>query len=113
MLVDVKKVQICVTAPPENIEEIRKAMCDAGAGNLGNYSYCSISVKNVGTFMPNKNANPYIGKTEKIEYVEEESLEIFCEVDKVKQVVKAIRKVHPYEEPAIIIIPIIDEREFN
>ena len=71
MLVDVKKVQICVTAPPENIEEIRKAMCDDSDRNMDNYSYCSISIKNVGTFMPNKNANPYIGKTEKIEYVEE------------------------------------------
>lgn len=31
----------------------------------------------------------------------------------IKTVIKELRKVHPYEEPAIDIIPLIDESEFN
>ena len=31
----------------------------------------------------------------------------------VKKVIRELRKVHPYEEPAIDIIPIIDETDFN
>ena len=88
-------------------------MCEAGAGVIGNYSYCSTSVKSVGTFLPNEKANPHIGEKNKLEYVEEEKLEVICDVEKVKQVIIKLRDVHPYEEPAIDIVPLIDEKCFN
>ena len=62
--------------------------------------------------MPNDNANPYIGKNNNLEFVEEEKLEMVCPVEKVKQVLAALRKVHPYEEPAIDIVPLLDESSF-
>jgi len=31
----------------------------------------------------------------------------------VKNVITKLREVHPYEEPAIDIIPLIDENQFN
>ena len=34
-------------------------------------------------------------------------------VDKVKEVISKLREVHPYEEPAIDIIPLIDEKDFK
>ena len=37
----------------------------------------------VGTFIPNKNAKPHIGKTNRLEYVEEEKLEAVCDLSKV------------------------------
>ena len=112
MIVDVKQVKIFVTVPNENLESVRKAMCEAGAGIIGNYSYCTSSVKSVGTFMPNDDANPYIGTNNKLEFVDEDKLEVICDIDKVKTVVTALRKVHPYEEPAIDIVPLIDESCF-
>ena len=48
-----------------------------------------------------------------MEFVEEEKLEFVCDVDKVKRVLSELRKVHPYEEPAIDIYPLIDEKYFN
>ena len=87
-------------------------MCDAGAGIIGNYTYCTTSTKTVGTFKPNENANPYIGEQNKLEYVEEEKLEVICDIEKVKDVINELRKVHPYEEPAIDIVPLIDESVF-
>ena len=107
---NVKKVKIFVTVPLKNVENVRIAMCEAGAGVIGNYSYCSISVKGVGTFLPNEKANPHIGERNTLEYVEEEKLEVICEV---KQVITKLREVHPYEEPAIDIVPLIDETCFN
>ena len=104
-----KKVKIFVTVPKDNLEDVRKAMCDAGAGIIGNYSYCTCSAKVVGTFIPNDNAKPYIGKQNKLEYVEEEKLEAICDVKQVKSVINELRKAHPYEEPAIDIVPLIDE----
>ena len=40
-------------------------------------------------------------------------LEFVCDIDKVKNVLSKLRKVHPYEEPAIDIIPLLDERNFE
>jgi len=43
----------------------------------------------------------------------EEKLEVVCDVNNVKNVISKLREVHPYEEPAIDIIPLIDENSFN
>lgn len=101
MLIDVNKVKIFVTVPLENVEEVRNAVCEAGAGIIGNYSYCTTSVKSVGSFIPNDKANPHIGTRNKLEFVDEEKLEVICDIDKVKKVISALRKAHSYEEPAI------------
>lgn len=111
MKFDVKKVKIIVTVPVENSEEVRNAICYEGAGIIGNYTYCTISTKCTGTFKPSDNANPYIGENNKLEFVEEEKLEARCDVNIVKRVLKRLREVHPYEEPAIDVIPLIDEED--
>lgn len=113
MNMSVNKVKIFVTIPLENVEEIRNAVCESGAGIIGDYSFCTSSIKSIGTFKPNDNANTYIGKNNKLEFVEEEKLEFVCDIDKVKNVLSKLRKVHPYEEPAIDIIPLLDERNFE
>ena len=110
---NVNRVKIFVTVPIDNVENVRKAVCEAGAGIIGEYSYCTSSTRVIGTFIPSKNANPYIGKLNKLEYVDEEKLEFVCEVDKVKKVIEQLRVNHPYEEPVIDIIPLIDEKEFH
>lgn len=113
MNINISRVKIFVTIPMENVEEIRNAVCEAGAGIIGDYSYCTSSTKSIGTFKPNDNANPYIGKNNKLEVVEEEKLEFVCDIVKVKTVISKLREVHPYEEPAIDIVPLIDEQNFN
>ena len=113
MDIKVNKVKIIVTVPVENTNEVRNAVCNAGAGIIGNYSFCSTSTKSIGTFIPNNNAKPFIGENNRLEYVEEDKLEVICEVEKVKHVIKELRKVHPYEEPAIDIVPLIDEEVFK
>ena len=110
---DIERVKIFVTVPIENVEDVRNAVCKEGAGIIGNYSYCTSSSKTLGTFKPDDNANPYIGEKNKLEFVEEEKLEFVCEVDKVKKVLDQLRTVHPYEEPAIDIYHLIDEKYFN
>ena len=111
MIIDIKKVKIIVMVPRDHSQELRDAICTEGAGNIGNYSYCTTSTKSVGTFKASTNTNPYIGKKEKLEIVEEEKLEVVCNIDIVKKVLKKIREVHPYEEPGIDIIPLIDEKD--
>lgn len=112
MNMNINRVKIVVTIPIENVEEVRDAICEAGAGIIGNYTHCSMSTKCIGTFKPNDKANPYIGENNKMEFVEEEKLEVVCDVDNVKDVISKLREVHPYEEPAIDIIPLLDEESF-
>lgn len=113
MSFDINRVKIFVTIPLNNVEEVRNAMCETGAGIIGNYSYCTSSTKSIGTFKPNDDSNPYIGEKNSLEFVEEEKLEIVCDVENVKKVISKLRGVHPYEEPAIDIVPLIDEEKFK
>lgn len=113
MNLEIKMVKIIVTIPVDNVDEVRTAICNEGAGIIGNYTHCSMSSKCIGTFIPNDKANPYIGERNKLEFVEEEKLEVVCSVDIVKKVITKLREVHPYEEPGIEIVPLIDESIFN
>lgn len=113
MNIDIKKVKIAVTIPLANVSEVRNAICEAGAGIIGNYAFCTMATKGIDTFIPLDGANPYIGEKNKLEFVEEEKLEVVCDIDIVKKVIKRIRETHPYEEPGIDIIPLIDEEYFN
>lgn len=59
--------------------------------------------------MPSKYANPHIGNADVLEIVEEELIEVKCGWTDAKRVILALRKAHPYQEPIIDIIPLIDE----
>lgn len=113
MNINISKVKIVVMIPRNCADNLRALMCASGAGVIGNYTDCSVSTKVIGTFKPNMKANPTIGKKEKLEKVKETKLEIICNVEKVKEVLKIIKKNHPYETPGIDIIPLMDESYFN
>ena len=108
MNIEINKVKIVVFIPTNYIDKMREVICDAGAGTIGNYRYCTSLTNTIGTFIPNKNAKPYIGNAEKLEVVEEAKLEVICNINDAKKVIRKIIKHHPYEEPGIDIIPLID-----
>ena len=108
---NVTEVKIIVTSPIENAEEIRQTLGNAGAGIIGNYSHCAISEKCTGTFKGNDNTNPYIGEKNVLEAVNEEKIEVKCDIKILKEVLKKLREVHLYEEPAIDIVPLINEKD--
>ncbi|MGL2963746.1 Nif3-like dinuclear metal center hexameric protein [Flavobacterium sp. RSB2_4_14] len=85
---------------PENVEELRNALFDAGAGKIGNYEDCSFNSKGIGTYMGNEDSNPEIG--ERFEFVENEEIKIEVTFEKQLQpkVLKALFKNHVYEEVA-------------
>lgn len=103
---DTKIVKIVVTVPESHADIVREAMGKAGAGKVGNYEFCSFSIKGLGRFRPIEGANPHIGEVGKWEEVKEERIEVTCERGKIEGVVEAIKKVHPYEEVALDIYPL-------
>ncbi len=85
---------------PENAEEVRHSLFDAGAGTIGNYENCSFNSKGIGTYMGNENSNPEIG--ERFEFVEtnEIKIEVTFEKHLESKILKALFKSHAYEEVA-------------
>ncbi len=101
-------VKIVVFVPGEHADEIRRVLGDAGAGKIGNYSFCSFSIKGTGRFKPNDKAHPHIGSIGKLEAVDEERIEVSCEKTQVHDIIKVIKKAHPYEEVVIDIYPMLE-----
>lgn len=83
---------------------LRSALFDAGAGNIGNYDSCSYNVEGFGTFRANINANPFVGEIGTLHTEQETRIEVILPEYKMNDVVKALYKNHPYEEPAYDII---------
>lgn len=100
--------KLIVFVPVESLQKVADAVFKAGAGWIGNYSHCSFSSAGLGTFLPLEGAMPAIGKKGKLEKVDEIRFESIVPAEKVADVVKAMRKAHPYEMPAFDIIKLYD-----
>ncbi|KAF4598821.1 hypothetical protein EYR38_007229 [Pleurotus pulmonarius] len=73
-------------------------------GKIGNYEQCAFVSRGTGQFKPVSSANPTIGSLERVEYVEEDRVEILVKDqgrgEEMKETIKALKQVHPYEEVA-------------
>jgi len=94
-------VKIVVFVPEGHADKIRQALGEAGAGTIGEYDFCSFSIKGIGRFKPSDKAHPHIGKAGELEEVSEERIEVACEKSKAKDIIEVIKKAHPYEEVVI------------
>ncbi len=92
-------VTLVVTVPETHADLVRKAMGDAGAGKIGDYSHCSFSIKGIGRGKFNLVEGP-------IEEEIEERIETICSLDLLERVLEEIRKAHPHEETIIDIFPV-------
>ncbi len=100
--------KIITFVPIKDAQKVRQAMGNAGAGVLGNYHHASFSTKGIGRFTPGEGARPTIGKRGQAQEVEEERVEVICQNEKVKDVISAIKRTHPYEEVPLEVYELID-----
>jgi len=89
-----------VFVPINNQVEIRKAICKSGGGKIGDYSCCTFSSRGRGTFLPGKDARPYIGKAGELSEVDEVRMECIVTENDLQGLKEAVIEAHPYEEPA-------------
>jgi dinuclear metal center YbgI/SA1388 family protein len=90
--------------PHEDAEVVRSAIAAAGAGSIGNYDSCTFTAEGEGRFRPLDGATPAIGRVGEVEVVAESRIESVFPRSRRREVVEALREVHPYEEPAFDII---------
>jgi hypothetical protein len=87
---------------------VKDAIFQTGAGSIGNYSHCSFETLGTGQFKPLPGANPTLGELGAIEVVEELKVEILCEEKNIKEAIKAMKMVHPYEEVAYEVLSVLN-----
>lgn len=90
--------------PESHLETVKQALFDVGAGRQGNYEHCCWQCLGQGQFKPLPNANPAIGELNVLSFVPEYKVELICAENCIDMAVNALKKSHPYEEPAFEVI---------
>jgi dinuclear metal center YbgI/SA1388 family protein len=96
----VKQVKLITFVPEADVERVRAAICEAGAGVIGDYTYCTFSTEGVGTFLPGEESSPYSGNKNALNEEEERRLETLVPKARLSAVLEALFEAHPYEEVA-------------
>ena len=86
--------------PTEALEQVKNALFEIGAGNIGNYDNCSFSTTGIGSFKGNEESNPQYGEKHKLEHQEESMLNMTFSNYLESKIVAALKSAHPYEEVA-------------
>ena len=99
--------KLVVFVPPESLEAVRDALFGAGAGLIGDYERCSWYTEGTGTFFGGESTDPSVGEKGREERVPELRLETIFPEERQAEVVEALRRAHPYEEPAFDVYPLL------
>ena len=86
--------------PLMNLEMVKNALFQAGAGNLGNYSECGFHALGEGTYKANAAANPTLGEKGKRHTEKEAMLSVIYQGHRQTPILRALFDKHPYEEVA-------------
>lgn len=101
-------VKMAVFVPRGHEEKVLDSLVPFCAA-IGNYIDCSFTAGGTGTFKALAGARPFIGEVGKRERVEEMRLEVLVYRREMAAAIAAMRKAHPYEEPAFDIYPLLKE----
>jgi len=96
---------VAVYVPSNALDAVKKAIFNAGAGVIGNYSQCLNESDSRGQFMPLDGSNPAVGNHNILENVGEIRIEFSVDSFNLGKVVNALKKAHPYETPAYAVYP--------
>ena len=92
--------KLVVFVPREALDPVRDALFAAGAGRIGDYERCSWYTEGTGTFFGREGTEPSVGQAGREQRVAELRLETVSPEERQAEVVEALRRAHPYEEPA-------------
>ena len=92
--------------PTANLDNVRNALFETGAGHIGNYDSCGFTTNGTGSFRDNEATNPYIGEKGKLHFEEETRFETIFPGHLQNRIISVLLKTHPYEEVAYDIYPL-------
>ena len=103
---DFTDVKLEIFVPQEYVLTIRDKLAKIGAGVIGNYDHCIAIHPVKGYFRPLPGANPFDGEIGVIKETMEYKVEVNCKRELVRDAIRVIKSVHPYEEPLINVLPL-------
>jgi hypothetical protein len=99
--------KLVVFVPREALDAVREALFAAGAGRIGDYEHCSWYTEGTGTFLGGEGTSPSVGQAGREERLAELRLETVFPAERQADVLAALRRVHPYEEPAFDVYELV------
>ena len=102
MFLEFSRVKLEIYVPEKDLDRLRMALNDLGACRVGVYDNCSSVVTVTGTW------RPYDGTVGVLCHGAECKLEVVCPRKLAVQAVELVRRLHPYEEPVIHVLPLLD-----
>ena len=99
--------KLVVFVPREALDSVRMALFEAGAGRIGDYERCSWYTEGTGTFLGGEGTDPDVGQSGREQRLSELRLETVFPEERQAEVVEALRRAHPYEEPAFDVYPLL------
>jgi len=101
-------LKLVAFVPQENLEAVSRAVCEAGAGVIGEYDHCTWRTMGTGTFRGSEKSEPAIGRAGALEEVSEFRIECVVARGRLRSVVAALRAAHCYEEPAYDVYELVN-----
>ena len=99
-------VKLVTYVPVAQAEGVRNVLFAAGCGCIGRYDSCSYNVEGSGTFRAQEGTHPYCGAVGELHTEAEVRIETIVPAYRKAEAVRALLKVHPYEEPAFDLYPL-------
>jgi dinuclear metal center YbgI/SA1388 family protein len=97
--------------PESGVENLKKNLFEAGAGQIGNYSECSFQVLGKGSFKGNEASSPSVGEPNETIQLEEVKIEFLFPSWMKNKVISTLIKHHPYEDVAYEVISLNNDNQ--
>ncbi len=107
-------LKLVTFVPESEVEQVADAVFEAGAGHIGQkakYTRCSFRHPGTGTFQGDESTNPAVGTAGVYEKVPEIRFETILPAELAGDVISALRRAHPYEEPAFDLLKMVTPPE--
>ncbi len=95
---------VIVYIPDSHLEIVKDAIFKEGAGKLKGYDMCCWQVKGMGQFRASDVNKPFVGEINELYKLDEWRVEFIVEEANIDNVIKAMKKTHPYEVVAYSVI---------
>ena len=95
-----------VFLPESHLAAVQRALMESDAGHIGAYDCCLSYSRVTGCWRPLPGSDPYLGREGELCSEPELKVEVTCRTAEVDRTVEAVKRVHPYEEPVINVIPL-------
>ncbi|WP_173435207.1 cytochrome C biogenesis protein [Selenomonas ruminantium] len=111
MVLEFKELKLEIFVPEAHLSVLRSALQSVGAGRMGNYDSCMAYSRVMGAWRPLPGSHPYLGAEGEVSEAEEIKVEVNILAGDLERTLNAIYRVHPYEEPLVNVIPILNRKK--